>query len=72
MTLRARKTESVVRTFSFDREIIFPVIFAPINFWEGFSCATRDEARSFLRDGCPEAMSWFVVLLKTTEMEERQ
>jgi hypothetical protein len=36
-----------------------------------FFCATRDEARSLLCDGCPEAMSWFVVLLKTTEMEEQ-
>jgi hypothetical protein len=37
---------------------------------ERFPALGRVRARSFLYDGCPEAMSWFVVLLKTTEMEE--
>jgi hypothetical protein len=40
--------ENRVSTFSFDHEIIFPVIFATVIFGEGFSCATRDEAHTTL------------------------
>ena len=35
-----------------------------------FFCATRDEVRSFLCGGCPEAISWFVILVKNKTKEK--